>query len=196
MHVGGQELPMHDPRFIPGLALTYQMDATPGRHTQGGEMSAWPGMSDVPDKYDYAAKGEFHHKLVAAMHFVNSLGVCMFGFAAYPVETWPAFYSVITGREFTLDDALLVGERIANVRLAFNLREGINPLALHLPDVVIGVPPLKAGNLQGITVDVDQQIRDYLGAADWDAVTCEPSRARLEALGLDFLVRDEALTRG
>ena len=30
MHVGGQELPMHDPRFIPGLALTYQMDATPG----------------------------------------------------------------------------------------------------------------------------------------------------------------------
>ena len=181
---------MHDPRYIPGLALTYQLDATPGRHTQGGEMSAWPDMADVPDKYDYAAKGEFHRKLVAAMHFVNALGVCMFGFASYPVDTWPRFYSVISGRPFTLDDALVAGERIANMRLAFNLREGLNPLALQLPDVVIGVPPLKAGNLRDITVDVDQQIRDYVRAADWDPITCTPSRAKLEALGLDFLARE------
>jgi aldehyde:ferredoxin oxidoreductase len=188
MHVGGQELPMHDPRYISGLALTYQLDATPGRHTQGGEMSPWPGMPDVPNKCDYGAKGEFHHKLVAAMHFVNSLGVCMFGFASYPVQTWPAFYSVITGRPYTLEDALLTGERIGNMRMTFNLREGVNPLASHLPNIVIGVPPLQDGNLRGITVDVEQQIRDFLRAADWDPVTCKPSRARLEALGLDFLV--------
>jgi aldehyde:ferredoxin oxidoreductase len=112
------------------------------------------------------------------------------------VDTWPAFYSAITGRSFTLDDALLAGERIANMRLAFNLREGINPLALRLPNVVIGVPPLEAGTLRGITVDVDQQIRDYLRAADWDPVTCDPSRARLEALSLDFLLREEAAVAG
>ncbi|HXY75158.1 MAG TPA: aldehyde ferredoxin oxidoreductase family protein, partial [Dehalococcoidales bacterium] len=38
MHVGGQELPMHDPKLLVGPAVMpaarYQMDATPGRHTQ------------------------------------------------------------------------------------------------------------------------------------------------------------------
>jgi aldehyde:ferredoxin oxidoreductase len=38
IHVAGEEVPMHDPRLNPGLATSYKMDATPGRHTQ---MSAW-----------------------------------------------------------------------------------------------------------------------------------------------------------
>ncbi len=192
IHVGGQELPMHDPRFTPGLALTYQLDATPGRHTQGGENAPWPDMSGVPDKYTYTGKGEFHLKLAAAMHFINALGVCQFGYSAYPVDIWPAFYSVITGRELTLENALVIGERIANLRLAFNLREGVNPLELHVPDMVIGVPPLEVGNLHGVTVDIEAQIRDYVAAADWDPVTCVPSAARLHRLGLDFLVADLA----
>jgi aldehyde:ferredoxin oxidoreductase len=35
IQAGGQELPMHDPRLGPSLATAYQVDATPGRHTQG-----------------------------------------------------------------------------------------------------------------------------------------------------------------
>jgi aldehyde:ferredoxin oxidoreductase len=191
MHVGGQELPMHDPRFIPGLALTYQMDATPGRHTQGGEMSTWPDMQDMPDKYDYGAKGEFHHKLVGAMHFVNSLGICQFAFASYPIDTWTNFYGAITGQELTWNDALKLGERIGNLRLAFNLREGINPLVDHsVPPIVVGSPPLEAGNLRGVTVDVRRQVNDYLEAAGWDPDTCTPRRSKLEELGLEFVARD------
>ena len=38
VHVNGEEVPAHDPRFVPGLATTYLLDATPGRHTQGGEL--------------------------------------------------------------------------------------------------------------------------------------------------------------
>jgi aldehyde:ferredoxin oxidoreductase len=186
IHIGGQELPMHDPRFDPNFALTYQLDATPGRHTQG--TGPWPDMADVPDKYDYSAKGEFHRKVVAAMHFINAIGVCMFGFMSYPIDIWPSFYSVITGRKLDLEDALVAGERIGNLRLAFNLREGINPLRMHLPELVVGVPPLEAGNVRGVTIDVQRQIDDYLKAADWDPVTCAPSQAKLEALGLEFLV--------
>jgi aldehyde:ferredoxin oxidoreductase len=193
IHAGGQELPMHDPRFIPGLALTYQMDATPGRHTQGGEMSAWPGMEDVPDKYDYTAKGEFHRRLVGAMHFINSIGVCQFAFASYPIETWTEFYRAIVGRSLTWENAITLGERIGNLRLAFTLREGINPLLDHtLPPVVVGEPPLTEGNLRGVTVDVQQQINDYLAAAGWDPETCRPTRARLEALDLAFVADDLA----
>lgn len=193
MHVGGQELPMHDPRFLPDLALTYQLDATPGRHTQGSQLGAvWPDMPGVPDKYDYAANGAFHHKLVAMMHVVNALGICQFAYASYPVDIWPRFYTAITGRQFSLADALVIGERIANLRLAFNLREGINPLDRRLPDVVVGKPPLQAGNLRGVTLDVERQIAEYLKAADWDPTTCAPSATRLEELDLGFLMADLA----
>ena len=65
-------------------------------------MSAWPGMADVPEKNDYSSKGEFHRKLVAVMHFVNSLGVCMFGFACctlrsiqVAVRNWRRGYSTL-----------------------------------------------------------------------------------------------------
>jgi len=40
----------------------------------------------------------------------------------------------ITGWDVTLDELLTTGERISNVRHAFNLREGINPLDRKLPD--------------------------------------------------------------
>lgn len=43
MHIGGQELPMHDPRFEPGLGVIYKVDATPGRHTQACQYLVPPG---------------------------------------------------------------------------------------------------------------------------------------------------------
>ena len=33
MEVGGQEVPMHDPRLDPGFGVVYQAEPTPGRHT-------------------------------------------------------------------------------------------------------------------------------------------------------------------
>ncbi len=34
MEVGGEELPMHDPKLTPDYYTTYKLDATPARHTQ------------------------------------------------------------------------------------------------------------------------------------------------------------------
>ncbi len=190
MHVHGQELPAHDPRFIPGLATTYQLDATPARHTQGGEMNAWPNMEGVPDKYDYGAKGPFAKKAVCMVHFANATGVCLFGYLSYPVTTWVDFMSVVTGTPWTQDDALKAGERIANLRLAFNLREGLNPLQFKLPPIVVGNPPLTEGNVRGVTIDVERQNGDYLREMDWDLKTCVPSRGRLQELNLGFVEQD------
>ena len=44
VHIQGEEIPAHDPKFIPGLAMTYYLCATPGRHTQGGELIPAPGL--------------------------------------------------------------------------------------------------------------------------------------------------------
>ncbi len=192
IHVDGQEVAMHDPKFLPGLATTYMLDATPGRHTQGGELVAPPDVDapDYYDKYKYSGKGEWHKWLVDWVHIVNSSGICLFAWVSYPYRFMPDFLAAVTGEEW--DDARVeaTGERIAHVRHAFNLREGINALERHVPPRLLGIPPQTEGNVRLVTVDIDTQVREYCEATGWDTETGLPERERLEQLGLDFLVRD------
>ena len=53
----------------------------------------------------------------------------MFVIGMYPdVSVLLEFINAITGWDMTLDELLTVGERIGNLRQAFNIREGLNPL--------------------------------------------------------------------
>lgn len=186
VHIGGQEVPAHDPKFTPGLAVTYQLDATPARHTQGGELIAPPAGLDVEkhDRLDFTDRGEDQRKLVNMMHVINAAGLCMFGYISMDARSVPEFLTAITGWTFTMDDCLELGERIGTARHLFNLREGINPLKRKVHGRVIGDPPLKEGNVRDTTLDMETMIRDYLKAVDWDLETAMPSEARLKALGL------------
>jgi len=82
------------------------------------------------------------------------------------------------------------GERTANLRHAFNLREGINILKFPIPPRVLGKPPQTAGPLAGVTVDWDAQVYWSLGALDWDRHTSKRVRAKLLSLGLDDVAKD------
>jgi len=46
----------------------------------------------------------------------------------------------VTGQPYTLEDLVLVGDRIANIRTAFNVREGVNLVAQPIPDRAYGRP--------------------------------------------------------
>ena len=191
MHVQGSEVPMHDPKFQPGLATTYKMDATPARHTQGHEdmppiLEGWP----EHDKYVYTGKGELHKKCMEMVHVVNAAGVCLFAYLAYDWNFIPDFLTAVTGWEIDTDECYRIGERIANLRHAFNLREGLNPIQFEVPGRIIGDPPQTEGNVRNITVDIDTQVREYCAAMDWDPETAVPSRERLLALGLEEVAKD------
>ena len=189
IHVGGQELPMHDPRFTPGLALTYHLESTPGRHTQGGELIAPPSGLEF-DKYDrsqYTGRGEDQKKLVNLMHVINATGLCMFGYLSYDAQIVPQFLTAVTGWEWTMDEVLEAGERIAVLRRMFNLREGVNPLEWKVPKRMLGHPPLTEGNIRGISLDDATMTREFLHAMDWDPQTMRPSDAKLKELGLEEL---------
>ncbi len=192
VHFGGQEVPMHDPKFTPGLTTTYILDATPARHTQGGELIAPPEGIDLPkfDRTVYTGRAEFQRTLVNLMHIVNAAGLCMFGYISMDVNAIPDFMTAVTGWNFTLDDCQITGERIGTLRHAFNLREGYNPLNLKVPGRMIGRPPLSRGPLKDISIDMETMIKEYLEALDWDPVTLIPSKKRLIELGLDEVARD------
>jgi len=124
------------------------------------------------------------------MHVVNAAGICLFGYASYPAQFIPDFLTAITGREFNFDTCLKVGERIANMRHLFNLREGLNPLEYDFNQRALGRPPLEKGPVANVTLDDEAMIKDYLKAMDWDLTTTKPSPKKLQELGLSQIARD------
>ena len=76
------------------------------------------------------------------------------------------------------------------MRHAFNLREGINPLEREVHPRIIGNPPLEAGPLAQVTVDIKAEVYWNLGALDWERVTTKPSKKKLLELGLDDVAKD------
>ena len=193
IHVQGEEVPAHDPRYTPGLATTYILDATPGRHTQGGELISPPGLElREEDKYVYSGRAYDHYRQWAAMHVVNAAGLCMFGYLSFQVESLPEQLSAVTGWDFDLEEVFKAGMRVATIRHAFNLREGHNPLTRNVPGRLVGEPPLTEGNVRGVTVDYRTMLREFLEYIDWDTRTTVPSEGSLRKLGMEFLIEDMA----
>ena len=92
---------------------------------------------------------------------------------------------VITGWDLTMKDILKTGERIVNIRHAFNIREGLNAREFKIPDRIMGRPPKEVGPKAGVSLDEDAMYNEYLTARDWDMKTTRPSKKKLRELGLD-----------
>jgi aldehyde:ferredoxin oxidoreductase len=174
VHVGGQELGMHDPKLVSSyvsfpLGARYQMDATPGRHTQGFGPSGLTG------------------------HVLNIANICQqVGMMTLPGHEGylTGFLNAVTGTDRSWEDYQQCGERAMTVRHAFNLREGINPLKRPLHDRILGKPPIKNGPMANVVLNIDRENYWNMGALDWDPVTTRPSRKKLLALGLPDIADD------
>ncbi|MBI2863540.1 MAG: aldehyde ferredoxin oxidoreductase family protein [Chloroflexi bacterium] len=162
IHIGGQEVPMHDPRTRPNTYPVYQVDATPARHMQ----------------------------LDDNRHVWNASGLCVFGYLTGNEAFVANYLSVVTGWDRSPEELQKIGERIHNLRHAFNLREGINPKDRVVPGRVVGNPPPTAGPLAGMSVDIEGMLAAYVAQKGWDPATFKPTRDKLMELGLDDVAED------
>jgi aldehyde:ferredoxin oxidoreductase len=106
-------------------------------------------------------------------------------------DRFVGFLNVVTGWSYTADDMLKAGERVANLRHAFNLREGICELNIPVHPRIVGKPAQTTGPLAGASADIEAQIHWGLGSMDWDRFTTKPSKAKLLSLGgLDDVAKD------
>ena len=192
MHAGGQELPMHRGLYEPIVAVGYQMDPAPGRHTATNS-----GTANVPailrylklqgrslaGRHDYAAKGAETATVIAVMRALDALGLCMFSlsFGDPPFLAW---LRAATGWDVDEVELLRTGQRIQALRHAFNAREGIAPPQVTLPARERGEPPQDSGPLAGITLDMAAMARGYYEAMGIDPVTGWPMPERAEELSL------------
>jgi len=185
--VRGIELPMHDPRFSPMFARTYQYDPTPARHVKGG--------FGIPDfgspnevKYSYDGRGELDKGITCFTEVLNSAGACVFTGFSVPQGALPRLIEAVTGWEI---DVMRAGHRIMNMRHAFNLREGHKRSDDVVPGRCVGKPPLKEGPVKDVTVDHEKLADNFFDAMGWDKSTLIPSKESLEGLGgLDDVIPD------
>jgi aldehyde:ferredoxin oxidoreductase len=195
MHVGGQELAMHDPRYEPLIGLAYQVDPTPARHT-----TANCGVCDVPTiqqalatenetlsgRYEYEAKGAHQALMNRYLQVVTCSGLCLFALSMGdpPVREW---INAATGWDLDDKELMRAGHRIQVLRYIFNLREGIRPTDWRLPPRVAGRPPQEEGPLEGVTLDMEAMTRSYYRAMGFDEESGVPGEELLEALGLSAI---------
>jgi aldehyde:ferredoxin oxidoreductase len=197
MHIGGQELPAHDPRYIPAIAVTYRMDATPGRHTQslycfvlnGLPPAGWT--TPAGDKYDPKTYGSAELYFRNLQQLFATAGICQFSNFIQHVDTTANFLRLVTGWDISDKELKDTCERISAVRQALTLREGIDPVKhFAMPKLTVGEPPLKEGPTAGKTVRQYEMDAEYYKELQWDPKTGKPSKKRLLELGLTKEAKD------
>ena len=201
VHVHGQEPAYHDSRFSSLMGVTFIADATPGRHTAGSASwnetfgAGFPLPKAAPKRETNVSWHGTKGKGLAQAHYANShqvlngLGLCMFTSLTGTLP-WLDMVHALTGWEITEGDLLACGERIQNLRTAFNRREGIAPgdFRPHPRMLGEGDGKLESGPLAGVQAPLLELRRDYFQAMHWDPETGHLSRDRAEALGIDELL--------
>jgi aldehyde:ferredoxin oxidoreductase len=201
VHVHGQEPAYHDPRFTSLMGVTYISDPTPGRHTAGSASwnETFNAKFPLPEAADAKqttvawrgteGKGKAQALYSNAHQVMNGLGLCMFTNLTGGLP-WLELVNSLTGWSMTEKDLLLAGERIQNLRAAFNRREGIAPadFAPHPRMLGEGDGNLQSGPLKGIKVPLETLKTDYYRAMHWNPRTGHLSRQHAEALGLTQLL--------
>ena len=195
VHVRGEALPMHDPRFEPALALIYKVNASPAKHLPASQFFKPPGLDlEIPEFGTERQKQKERARGVKTLECLNNAmsccGLCVRGYLSFDVRFLTAFLNAATGKEWTLEELTEAGERIANVRQAFNAREGVNLVSEYFPSLALGKPPLDKGPLKDVAVDLDSMMDEYFKEMDWDRQSGKPSRKKLNELGLDDQAND------
>ncbi len=196
VHAGGQELSMHDSRLDPGYAISYQCEATPGRHTIASYQDAdlRSGKKIFPQARQMEKEAGDKESKKVALHtatsvyaqLINCTGLCLLGVDCldYPIVD---YLNAATGWNLDADDYFKTGRRIQALRKAFNIREGLQPEDSKLHPRGLGRPPQSAGPLKGKTVDIESLEAHYYRNLGYDPATGGPTVQTLQELEIDDL---------
>ena len=201
VHVHGGEPAYHDSRFTSLMGVTYISDPTPGRHTAGSAswnetFGAGFSLPKAADKKDWnvkwkgtAGKGKAQALHSNAHQAMNGLGLCMFTMLTGSLP-WAELLDAATGWGLSDADILTCGERIQNLRAAFNRREGLGPkdFTPHRRMLGEGDGNLNAGPLKGIRVPLPVLRDDYYKSMQWSTTTGHLAKARAQELGMADLL--------
>ncbi len=197
LHIKGQEIPMHEPRFKMGMGMGYAVSTTGADHCHNIHdnlfMSGGPGLEEIREIIGYIEPLELHDlgpdKMRVLYHWIcfnflrNSL--CFCNFVPLSPSQLVKLVEASTGWRTSLFDLLKVGERGLTLARLFNMREGVKPEEDELPEFFFK-NALKSEPLKGTKINKEEflKARDiFYEIAGWEGDKIR--RGKLLELGIE-----------
>ncbi|MFW9900829.1 MAG: aldehyde ferredoxin oxidoreductase family protein [Candidatus Thorarchaeota archaeon] len=197
MHVKGQEIPMHEPRFKQGLGVGYAVSPTGAEHmanmhdtTIASKRSIAVhtaiGILEPLDIDDIGIK-----KIRALVYYtnwrnlMNALLICYF--VPWDYVDIPEIVRAVTGWYTSSWELMKVGERITTMARVFNIREGFKRDNDWLPERFF--QPHTSGALSETAIkpeDFKSAIINYYRMIGWNEDGI-PTKSKLEELDIDWV---------
>jgi aldehyde:ferredoxin oxidoreductase len=197
-HSKGLELPGYDPRGAMGTALGYAVSTRGGDFTsvytvpeyrwEPEEGKKWFGTEKAVDRFSTEGKGRLVKRSMVVSAILDALGLCKVPVLSvvgdFSLENEAALVSALTGWEVNPDELASIGERIVNVEKLFNIRHGARREDDDLPDRFTEERVSDPGPSFGMTVEIQQMVREFYSAMGWDEEGV-PTPEKLAELGLE-----------
>lgn len=194
IQVKGQELPMHDPRFKPGMGLCYGLNAAGPDHNTGihdervgRNLSKWEATTqdaEIPNTELSERKARLVYYEGLTRNLPNYLGVCLF--VPWSHDHLEMAMQAVTGRQVRYQQLLRATERGINLSRIFNLREGLRNVEDKLPKRFNQAP--SEGPLKGMAIaprQFERAKQEYYRLAGWNREGV-PTKMKLRELGIDW----------
>jgi aldehyde:ferredoxin oxidoreductase len=207
MHVKGLEFPAHDPRAAAGLALGYATASIGAAHmeTQAIEhlenqferaqakTSPELGYPDALNRFETEGKGALVAKTQDLGCLLDSVIICMFLSLSQWVQ--PSHYVELLnsaiGWDMDINEFMLTGERIFNLKRMFNVRRGISRKDDTLPLRILA-HKLVEGGTKGNLPHLGLMLNEYYAVRGWSEEGI-PKKERLAKLDLEQCIREATI---
>ncbi|HEX76330.1 MAG TPA: aldehyde ferredoxin oxidoreductase family protein [Dehalococcoidia bacterium] len=199
LHVKGQEIPMHEPRYKQGLGIGYAISPKGADHTFSIHDSIYA--SESRQLQDFKALGVLETLALDDLspakvrmivyhscwhHFLDCLVLC--NFVPFNYRQVEELVRGVTGWNSTVWELMKVGERCLAMTRAFNIREGLGKKDDLLPERFF--TPLPSGPLQGVSIGKDrfeQAKETFYSMMGWNKMSGVPSLWKLQELGIEWV---------
>lgn len=168
MQVKGLEYPQYEPRGSWGMSLSYAISDRGACHMRSYAPNEEVFAASIPP-YTAEGKGQMVYNLQEFNAIKFSLCICDFwGTISY--EIMAELLTLVTGREWTVEEMGEVGRRVINIARAFNQREGFNRAHDTVPKRVVR-DALKSGPAAGQVIPpeaFEDMLDQYYEVMGWN----------------------------
>jgi aldehyde:ferredoxin oxidoreductase len=198
MHVKGQGIPMHEPRYKMGLGLGYAVSPTGADHCHNlhdsiyakegpalRQMRAFGIRGPLPVDDLGPEKVRLFRYETDWRHMCNCLVLCLF--LPYDHARVRDLVRAATGWDVTIEGLMEVGERAIHLTRAFNVLSGLTIEDDRLPKRFF--EPFRSGPLKGVAIreeELRDALRTYYAMIGWDEEGV-PRPETLDALDISWV---------
>jgi len=201
MNVKGLEVPLHEGRGKKGVGLLYAVGNAGAKHLEAEHDTAFErpnvapeiGVTEPINRFSLEGQPYRVVRTQSLFALVDSLILCKFiaPIRAMTFGEMVELTNLATGRNYTLDELMRVGDRAINLGRAFNVREGFTRKDDCLPPRMY--QPLQGGPSAGNRFTVEEFERgldQYYTLWGWDLKTGWPMKETISELGMEDVAAD------